>query len=110
MNATNPADFLRLMLHTQLTAGMITPAFAEQALMAVNELAQAATIGQQVVALGTAAASPAPVVAPTLKVRPLGKSRWARHQHYLTEGRSLPRESAADRNARQQAESIGYVR
>lgn len=105
----NAADFLRLMIQTQAAAGMIAPAFAEQAFAAVEDLAKQATVGQQVVALATAAASPVAPPAPTLKVRPIG-NRLARHQHYSTEGRPMPTESAADRRARQQAESMGYVR
>jgi hypothetical protein len=103
---TDPATFLRVMIHTQLRLGMITPGFAEQALTSVNLLVGQALLGQQLGALGQAATAPTSVVAPTLKTRPLGSAPWQQHDHFSNEGKPMALESAADRRARIECEQM----
>lgn len=95
------AAWLRLMIQAQLQAGWITPAFAEQAYLHVNVLEQSAQLGQQLGALGMA------VTAQT--VVPPGPSLRVRHDGTFTTEPRTVKESAADRNAREQAASIGYT-
>lgn len=110
--ANDPATTLRLFIHAQLTLGLITPALAEQMLLRIKALADAALAGQQLGALGMAATSPESVVSPTLPCTPTSTTNWGRHQQYLADGKPIAKvkESAADRRAREQAESIGYPR
>lgn len=111
MQTQDPATMLRLMTQALLAKGLITPILAEQAMLNVAALEQQAKLGQQLGALGIAATAPTSVVAPTIPCVPTVSTNWGRYQQYCADGKPIDREkeSAADRRAREQAESIGYT-
>ncbi len=101
----NAAQLLRVAILACEEARVLTSSHAETLMDAVGTLEGLARAGQQGTALGAAAASkPIGPTARAVDHPKEGSTTWARHQHYQSGGKPPPRESKADKDAREESE------